>query len=184
MVTMTKPTEPPVLYTIGHSNRSIEEFVRLLEENGIRHVVDVRKLPGSNRYPQFNENALAASLGEAGVEFSRSEPLTGRRPVSREVAPEINGWWENRSFHNYADHALSAQFRDALDELLIAGAKHATAVMCSEAVWWRCHRRIIADHLMARDAAVTHIMAPGSSPAATLPEGAVLNPETGVTYPA
>lgn len=172
------------LCTIGHSNRSIEEFIALLEENEVEHVVDVRRLPGSRRYPQFDEDALARSLGDAGIELRRSEPLTGRRPVSREVPPELNGWWENRKLHNYADHALSAQFRDAVTELLALGEAQRTTVMCSEAVWWRCHRRIIADHLLARDAAVTHIVAPGNAMPATLSGGAVLDPDWGVVYPA
>lgn len=172
------------LCMIGHSNRSIEEFMALLEQNAIEHVVDVRKLPGSSRYPSFNADSLATSLGDAGVEFGRSEPLTGRRPVSHDVPPEVNGWWENRSFHNYADHALSADFRAGLADLLVLGGTARTAVMCSEAVWWRCHRRIIADHLLAREVAVDHIMGPGSVSPATLSLGAVLEPELGVVYPA
>lgn len=172
------------LSTIGHSNRSIDEFVSLLEAHAIGHVVDVRKLAGSRRYPQFNADALAESLADRSIAFSRNEGLTGRRPVSRDVPSEVNGWWENRSFHNYADHALSAQFGTALGELRALGESVHAAVMCSEAVWWRCHRRIIADHLIAGGATVEHVMGPGPAATATLSSGAVRDPERGVVYPA
>ncbi|WP_152176342.1 DUF488 domain-containing protein, partial [Mycobacterium tuberculosis] len=106
---------------------------------------------GSRRYPQFDQEALAASLRDAGIGYRRAEGLTGRRPVSRDVPFETNAWWQNRSFHNYADHALSTDFEVALDDLRAEGQLRRVTVMCSESVWWRCHRRIIADHLLARD---------------------------------
>ncbi|CAL8897620.1 hypothetical protein KVA01_06460 [Kocuria varians] len=175
-------TEP--LFTIGHSTRSIEEFLDLLRDSGVTRVVDVRKLPGSRRYPQFGEDALAASLRAEGIRLERLPALTGRRPVSRTVPFETNTWWQNRSFHNYADHALSLDFRDALGELIGMAAGHRCAVMCSEAVWWRCHRRIIADHLLARDLTVQHIMGPGHVDPAQLSAGAVLGDDGAVSYPA
>jgi uncharacterized protein (DUF488 family) len=98
------------VFTIGHSTRALDGFLSLLGEAGIDLVVDVRKLPGSRRYPHFDADALAGSLREAGVGYERFEPLTGRRPVSRDVPFETNAWWQNRSFHNYADHALSSEF--------------------------------------------------------------------------
>ena len=170
------------ILTIGHSTRTLAEFTDLLEWNGVGHVVDVRRLPGSARYPHFDHEALGAALADLDIALTRSEPLTGRRPVSTTVPFEVNAWWDNRSFHNYADHALSDEFRDALAALRAAAGARPTAVMCSEAVWWRCHRRIIADHLIAAGEPVGHIMAPGKVVPAVLSAGAV--PDAGrVTYP-
>jgi len=171
------------IFTVGHSNRAVEQLVGLLHGSGVELVVDVRRLPGSSRYPQFDQAALARSLSAAGIGFSRSAGLTGRRPVSRDVPFEVNGWWQNRSFHNYADHALSAQFRDALAELREVARTRRTAVMCSEAVWWRCHRRIIADHLLAAGEDVRHILGETSVDAAQLSDGAVVDDDGRVTYP-
>lgn len=170
-------------FTVGHSNRSLEEFLGLLDENAVELVVDVRRLPGSSKHPQFDEDALAASLGERGIDMVRSPSLTGRRPVSKTIAFEVNAWWQNRSFHNYADHALSDEFRDGLEELRSWGADGPVAVMCAEAVWWRCHRRIIADHLLAAGEPVQHIMGPGTTTEAKLSDGAVVRDGGAVTYP-
>jgi uncharacterized protein (DUF488 family) len=145
--------------------------------------VDVRRLPGSTRYPQFNADALSQALEQVGIGFRRAQSLTGRRPVSHDVPFEVNAWWENRSFHNYADHALSEAFRQGLDELRDWGRDRRPAVMCSEAVWWRCHRRIIADHLLARGEDVRHILGPGHVDAAQLSAGAVVSADGRVTYP-
>jgi uncharacterized protein (DUF488 family) len=171
------------VFTIGHSNRTFDEFAELLRESGIALVVDVRRLPGSRRHPQFDEDALGAALADRGVGFRRAEGLTGRRPVSTDVPDAVNAWWENRSFHNYADHALSGGFRDALARLREWGAATRTAVMCSEAVWWRCHRRIIADHLLAHGEEVIHILGPNRVEAARLSAGAVVGDDLVVTYP-
>ncbi len=170
-------------FTIGHSNRSLEEFIELLQEGGIEQVVDVRKLPGSNKYPHFNADTLAASLSEAGIDFIRSAPLTGRRPVSKDVSFEVNAWWENRSFHNYADYALSAEFSAGLAELIKQEPARRVALMCSEAVWWRCHRRIIADHLLAHDENVHHIVGKNQIKPAELSSGALIGSDKSVTYP-
>jgi len=172
------------IFTIGHSDRSIGGFIGLLRGADIGLVVDVRKLPGSARHPHFNQDALAASLEEEGIGYRHSPGLTGRRPVSRTVPKEVNGWWTNRSFHNYADHALSEEFQDALEELRHEGRSHRLAVMCSEAVWWRCHRRIIADHLLARGEDVLHIVDGGEPRPAVLSEGAVIEEDGSVRYPA
>ncbi|MBD8042710.1 DUF488 domain-containing protein [Arthrobacter sp. Sa2BUA2] len=174
----------PPIFTIGHSNRPLDEFLELLQESAIEQVADVRKLPGSKKYPQFNNDALEVSLAEHGIKLIRLEALTGRRPVNKDVPFEVNAWWENRSFHNYADHALSAEFREALAALLGTSASSRTALMCSEAVWWRCHRRIIADHLLVRDAEVCHILGKGQVKPAELSAGAVVDADRGLTYPA
>ncbi|MDN6527832.1 MAG: DUF488 domain-containing protein [Brevibacterium sp.] len=170
--------------TIGHSNHSLEEFTDLLVENAAEVVVDVRKLPGSNKNPQFNADTLVDELAESGIELRRLEGLTGRRPVNHEIDFEVNGWWKNRSFHNYADHALTEEFRTDFDTLLTWGAKSRCVLMCSEAVWWRCHRRIIADTLLAHDFPVTHIMGKNQVSAAELSAGAVVDSDRSVTYPA
>lgn len=170
-------------FTVGHSNRAADEFLALLNDNGIQELVDVRKLPGSKRYPQFNADQLADSLSKNQIGFRRYSGLTGRRPVDHNISFDTNAWWQNRSFHNYADHALSDEFSQALQALLQTGADRVTAVMCSEAVWWRCHRRIIADYLLAREQSVMHIMGPGQSMAATLSAGAVPQADGTVLYP-
>ncbi|QGU06900.1 hypothetical protein COCCU_04770 [Corynebacterium occultum] len=171
------------IFTIGHSTRTLAEFTELLAAAAVRELVDVRKLPGSRRYPHFNDDVLARELPESGISYRRVEALTGRRPVSRTVDFKVNGFWENRSFHNYADHALSEEFKTALRQLIDAAQGSPTAIMCSEAVWWRCHRRIIVDHLLAAGQDVRHIMGPGNTTAATLTAGAVIDDQGQVTYP-
>lgn len=171
-------------FTIGHSTRTIAEFIDLLRASHVDLVVDVRKLAGSARYPQFDQDALSASLDDAGIGYRRAAGLTGRRPVSKDAAFEVNAWWQNRSFHNYADYALSGDFDSALTELRAWGSSARLAVMCSEAVWWRCHRRIIADHLLAQDEQVWHIVGAGHVDSAQLSDGAVVGPDARVTYPA
>lgn len=172
------------IFTIGHSNRYLTDFVALLNEQSIQHVVDVRKLPGSKRYPQFNEDTLAEGLSQHQIDFSRSQGLTGRRKVSQDVTFETNAWWQNRSFHNYADHALTTTFHNALADLTETAAQYRTAIMCSEAVWWRCHRRIIADYLLAAGHRVEHIMGPDQLMTAELSAGAVPHSDGAVLYPA
>ena len=169
-------------FTIGHSNRELDEFLQMLTEHRIETVVDVRKLAGSRRYPRFNADNLAGVLASRAIELARFEGLTGRRPVSKTVPFETNAWWQNRSFHNYADHALSAEFAEALQGLLDLGHETRMAIMCAEAVWWRCHRRIIADYLLAAGEQVRHLLGPGSATSAQMSEGAVLARAT-VIYP-
>lgn len=170
-------------FTIGHSTRTLEEFTDLLETHDIRLVVDVRKLAGSARFPQFDADTLGAHLATRGIELRRIEALTGRRGVSHTVPFEVNSWWHNRSFHNYADHALSAEFRDGLAQLREWGHATPSALMCAEAVWWRCHRRIISDHLIAHEETVLHIMGPGDAKPAELSAGAQIDAAHRVTYP-
>lgn len=169
-------------FTVGHSDRPIDAFIALLRSAGIENVVDVRRLPGSRRHPQFDEDSLRESLGAASIRLDRIAELGGRRPVSHVVPFETNAFWQNRSFHNYADHALSEEFRTGLDRLLTLGRERRTTVMCSEAVWWRCHRRIIADHLLARGEEVFHLMGQERRQPAEFTEGAVVD-GTDVVYP-
>ena len=170
-------------FTVGHSTRSVAEFVELLRAGEVSLVVDIRTVPRSRTNPQYNLDALGEALGAYQIGHCRIAELGGLRKRVREVPAEVNGWWSNRSFHNYADHALSDDFRRGLEELVALGRERRVATMCSEAVWWRCHRRIVADHLLARGEAVFHLMGEGRVEPARLSEGARL--ERGVlTYPA
>ncbi|TPI11227.1 DUF488 domain-containing protein [Mesorhizobium sp. B4-1-3] len=169
-------------FTVGHSNRTIEEFIDILRQGRIGIVVDVRRLPGSRAYPQFDSERLAASLAEAQIAYEIVAPLGGRRGKVDGVSPETNGAWRNQSFHNYADYALSAQFRGGLDRLLAIRTRRC-AIMCSEAVWWRCHRRVIADYLLARGEEVFHLMGNGRVEKAVPTAGAVLRDDGSVIYP-
>lgn len=169
-------------FTVGHSDRSLEGFLELLRESGIDRVVDVRRLPGSRRYPWFDQEPLAEALEAQNIAYHHEPALTGRRPRQPDIPDDVNGFWENRSFHNYADFALSDEFRDGLARLRAAEGVR-PALMCSEAVWWRCHRRIIADHLLAQGERVAHIMGPGKTTDAELTGGALVHPDGRVTYP-
>lgn len=172
-----------MIVTVGHSTHPLDEFVALLQGAEVTEIADVRRLPGSNRYPWFNEDALAHSLADSEIGYRRIPQLTGRRTRQRDVSDEVNGIWRNRSFHNYADYALGDEFAAGLDELISAAAHGRVAVMCSEAVWWRCHRRIIADHLLACEIEVVHLMPDGRLDKARLTPGAVVD-RGRVEYPA
>jgi uncharacterized protein (DUF488 family) len=173
----------PPFYTIGHSNRNLEEFTALLTDAGIEVLVDVRTVPRSRANPQFNQTSLPEDLARFKIEYTRMEALGGLRSKSKTVERDVNGFWENASFHNYADHALTEDFDRGLRELIELGHKRPCAIMCSEAVWWRCHRRIIADHLIARGEEVFHIMGLGRLTPASLTPGAVVEDSGKVVYP-
>lgn len=172
----------PTFYTIGHSTLELDEFLASLHKASIECVVDVRRLPGSSRYPQFNQDALRQSLQAAGIRYCHLAGLTGRRG-RQPVDPAINAGWQNQSFHNYADHALQPEFATAFAELLQLGQRQRVAILCAEAVWWRCHRRIIADHLLAAGQQVLHIMGPRTE-AARLTPFARTGPDGSLSYPA
>ena len=173
----------PPIYTIGHSTRSIPEFCDLLRRGPVELVVDVRTVPRSRRNPQYNEDVLGGELLPYQVSYCRIADLGGLRARSSAIAPEVNGFWENQSFHNYADYALSDQFADALGQLLHISATRRCAIMCAEAVWWRCHRRIIADYLLARGRAVLHLLGADRIDPARLTPGAEIE-DGKVLYPA
>ncbi len=170
--------------TIGHSTRTLPDFIGLLGGSGVGMVVDVRKIPGSARCPQFDQDTLSTALGAAGIGYVHAKGLGGRRPVSLDVPYETNGWWQNRSFHNYADYALTADFAHAFGELRDLGRTSPAALMCAESVWWRCHRRIIADHLLAHGEDVRHILGHDHVEMAQMSSGAVVGPGGWVNYPA
>jgi uncharacterized protein (DUF488 family) len=178
------PAALPIL-TIGHSTRSIAEFVELLRLGGGTMVVDVRTVPRSRRNPQYNEDVLGGELAPYQVAYARIPALGGLRGRSSGISPEVNGFWENQSFHNYADYAFSDQFADALAELIALGTLHRCAIMCAEAVWWRCHRRIIADYLIARGVTVFHLMGPDRvEPARITSAAEIRGPEIAYPMPA
>jgi uncharacterized protein (DUF488 family) len=173
-----------VLLTVGHSNRSIEDFVALLRENGVQHLVDVRAFPRSRVNPQFNVDTLPLELGRIDISYQHAAALGGRRRQSVSIPRDVNGFWTHESFHNYADYALSVEFRGGLMSLLEIAKTRVTAVMCSEAVWWRCHRRIITDYLLVQGADVMHILAPQRTEPARLTNGAAPRPDGSIMYPA
>lgn len=171
------------IFTIGHSTRSIEEFVDVLRSGPADFVVDVRTVPKSRRNPQYNEDVLAGELAPYQLGYTRIAALGGLRGKVRDIPPELNGFWENQSFHNYADYALSDEFVAALDDLLALGSARRSAIMCAEAVWWRCHRRIISDYLLARGRMVLHLMGGGRVEPARLTPGAKVE-DGRIVYPA
>ncbi|MEX4002142.1 DUF488 family protein [Paraburkholderia sp. EG285A] len=170
-------------FTIGHSDRDLDEFIVLLRGVDIGMLADVRKMPKSRNNPQFNEAALPAALAAFGISYEHEAALGGLRGKARDVPVDVNGFWKNRSFHHYADYALSEEFHAGLDHLIERGRESRCVFMCSEAVWWRCHRRIIADYLIARGETVFHIMGEGRLAPATLTAGAVALPNGEVVYP-
>ncbi len=163
--------EMPPIYTIGHSTRTIPEFASLLQAGGVQLVVDIRTVPRSRTNPKYNLDALAAELEPYQIGHKRIAELGGLRKKS-EVEPSVNGLWRNQSFHNYADYALSPSFRLGLAALLQDAEERPTAIMCAEAVWWRCHRRIVADYLMLAGRTVLHLMGENTVTPATMTPGA------------
>jgi uncharacterized protein (DUF488 family) len=164
-----------VIYTIGHGARDIDTFLELLDLSGIRRLVDVRTAPGSQKHPHFGRDALEASLASRGIEYVWRKEMGGwrkARPGSRHKAIRSAG------FRGYADHMETAEFREARDWLIGTSAEVPTAVMCAESLWWRCHRRMLADGLLAAGCQVAHIMEGGRRdphrlhPAARLQDGA------------
>jgi uncharacterized protein (DUF488 family) len=149
---------PRDIWTVGHSTRSIEEFLALLQENQIDAVADVRQFPGSRRYPQFSHAQLSASLDEVGIKYFHLPELGGRR---KPLPDSPNTRWRNAAFRGYADYMMTPEFRAGMDRLLDIAKQFRTAIMCAEAVWWRCHRSLVADYLKARGHAVWNIMSAG-----------------------
>ena len=153
------------VFTIGHSTRAAEEFVALLRENAVDLLVDVRRFPMSRRYPHFNRDELAAALRAAGIDYLHAEVLGGRRSPRKDSR---NTAWRNAQFRGYADHMDTPDYRAAVAELVKRAETRIQAVMCAEAVPWRCHRNLLADALVARGIEVRHIIQPGKADAHTL----------------
>lgn len=156
----TGGSEGVKVWTVGHSTRGLEDFLGLLSEYGIEAVADVRRFPGSRKHPHFSREQLSGSLASAGVEYLHIPELGGRR---RPLADSRNTVWRSESFRGYADHMETEQFRTGAARLVELAGRRRTAVMCSEAVWWRCHRALIADFLKAGGVGVEHILSPDKS---------------------
>jgi uncharacterized protein (DUF488 family) len=151
---------PRTIYTIGHSNRTLEAFITLLLPFKIETVVDVRQFPGSRKYPQFNKDALEISLPQNGIEYIHLIDLGGRRKPNPD---SFNTAWKHPAFRSYADYMETDQFKTAILTLENIAERSITAYMCSEAVWWSCHRSMISDYLKVKGWKVEHIMVKGKA---------------------
>jgi uncharacterized protein (DUF488 family) len=158
MITNMASCELPGIWTVGHSTRTADDFVNILEAHQIERLVDVRSFPGSRRYPQFSKNNLSSCLHERNINYHHLPSLGGRRQPRKD---SDNTAWKNLSFRAYADYMESDEFRKGIKELLELARESRTAIMCAEAVWWRCHRSLIADYLKANGALVIHIIDAG-----------------------
>lgn len=181
--TLVRQTVTLPFCTIGHSNRTLPEFVGLLNDAHIGALVDIRKMPRSRANPLFNEETLPDALAAFGISYEHVAALGGLRGKARTLPRDVNGFWTNESFHNYADYALSDTFRAGLDHLIDVGRERRCVIMCSEAVWWRCHRRIVSDYLIASEKTVLHIMGRGRLEPAHLTPGAVIQLGRTIVYP-
>lgn len=169
--------------TIGHSNRTVDTVINMLREANINIVVDVRSFPKSRSTPDFNDDTFPKVLVEHGIDYLHMLALGGRRPKQPDIDEETNGYWKVRGFHNYADYALGSDFQQAFRKLVNLGRDQSVVLMCSEAVWWRCHRRIITDYLLLNGYEVLHLMAPGRSQKARPTESAKWREDRTIVYP-
>jgi uncharacterized protein (DUF488 family) len=175
--------EMNLVFTVGHSTRSLPEFTELLRSERVDMVVDVRSMPRSRRNPEYNIDCLPASLTDSKIGYEHIAELGGRRGKTRGVPQHTNGFWENQSFHNYADFAFASEsFAAGLAKVIKLSAQRRCAILCAEAVWWRCHRRIIADYLIAQGHTVLHLMAANHVVVGQLTSGAELRGDR-VVYP-
>ncbi len=178
---MASPAAPMRVYTIGHSTHSLDRLVELLAEHGVSRLVDIRTAPRSRRTPQFNQERLRRELPPAGIDYLHLPELGGWR--SPRPDSEVNAGWRNRSFRGYADHMGSEEFAAGLARLSEAATERPTAAMCAEGPWWRCHRRLVADALVAQGRAVCHIGPDGRLAPHELTEFAVVAEGGRLTYP-
>lgn len=162
------------IWTIGHSSHPLEHFLSLLRQHQIEVLVDVRRFPGSRTFPHFRRENLERELAAVGIEYRWLEDLGGRRSSAVGSGPSPNRGWRNKSFRNYADYMMTVEFRAACDDLLRIALSRRTAIMCSESVFWRCHRRLISDYVTALGGMVEHIFPNGQAKPHTLTERAVI----------
>jgi uncharacterized protein (DUF488 family) len=170
-------------FTIGHSVRPLDVFVGLLKNADVRLVVDVRTIPRSRTNPQYNGDTLPSSLPGFQIAYEHIAELGGRRGRQPNVPPVMNGFWQNESFHNYADYAMGEDFRAALGRLRQLGHSERCAIMCAETLWWQCHRRIISDYLIAAGEIVFHILGPDDVAQAVMTPAAKPGADGVLTYP-
>ena len=172
-----------IVYTVGHSTRPLEQFVMVLRSFDVSAVIDIRTIPRSRTNPQYNLETLPGELSHFGIEHFQIAELGGLRKKSRTIPEETNAYWVNRSFHNYADYALTQEFSYGLQRLIDISKTKRCAIMCAEAVWWRCHRRIVADYLLTRHVEVIHILDAQKAASAVLTPAAVLISGSCLSYP-
>lgn len=168
------------VWTIGHSTHPQAELVELLTLHGIEQVADIRSVPRSRRHPQYERDELARWLPQHGISYAHLPRLGGWKRAERNSP---NGAWLNHSFRGYADYALGAEFALGVDELLALAAARRTAMMCSEALWWRCHRRLVADRIVVAGGTVQHIGSHGRASTHTLTSFAAIDQDGRITYP-
>jgi len=173
------PTEAPVIYTIGHSTRSADEFVEICRAHGIQAIADVRLIPKSRRYPHFNDEQMTVWLPKAGIRYVPFKQLGGRRRARKD---SINLGWRNESFRGYADFMQTEAFAHGVNKLTALAADQPTATMCAEAVPWRCHRSLISDALLVRGWRVMDVTSEGKATPHKLTPFAKVVGET-ITYP-
>lgn len=173
-----RSAERPIIFTIGHSTREFDEVVAMLQRNGVTRLVDIRSFPSSRTFPQWNGEAIEAAL-PAGIVYRWLRELGGRRHTRAGVASR-NGWWRVKAFRDYADYMASEPFAAGLAQLLDEAARGVPAIMCSEAVPWRCHRRLVTDAALAAGVEVTHIMSTDRTERAQLTPAARI--ENGVLF--
>ena len=173
----------PRVYTIGHSSRLMAELTQLLKAKGVDLVVDVRRFPRSRRHPRFNIETLPAALAADQIGYRHLEALGGRRRRSLAADASPNTGWREEGFRNYADYAMTAPFQVALDVVIAMAEARTSAIMCAEALWWQCHRRIISDYLLVRGIDVIHILGSGETQPAALTQGAEPQADGTVHYP-
>lgn len=169
--------------TIGHSNRSLDEFIGMLQGAKIDLLLDVRSFPRSRKNPAFNIDSLPEHLARYQISYRHLPQLGGRRPLQRAIDPQKNAWWTMQSFHNYADYALSPAFSQALEQVIALAKTNHICLMCAEAVWWRCHRRIISDYLLIKECRVEHLISPNKKQPAFLSAGALPTADGKLVYP-
>ena len=175
---MTNP-----FFTIGHSTRPRDVFIDLLQDADVSVVADVRAIPRSRANPQYNGESLSVSLPAAQIGYVHMAELGGRRGRQRNVPQDTNAFWKNESFHNYADYAMGEEFHAALERLQHLGHSERCAIMCAETLWWRCHRRIISDYLIAAGEGVFHIIGPDHIAPAFMTRAATLGANGALAYP-
>lgn len=146
------------IFTVGHSTKTIDIFIQMLQSFDVNAVVDIRTVPRSRTNPQYNLDVLPELLAPSDISYYQITNLGGLRKKSETVPDDLNAYWENQSFHNYADYAFSEEFEEGLNQLLTLVATKRCAIMCAEVLWWRFHRRIVADYLVSRGREVFHIM--------------------------
>ncbi len=180
---MRRKLDPMTIYTVGHSTRSAAELIGLLADAGVDFLVDVRAFPRSRTNPQFNVDSLPTALALAGIGYRHLKALGGRRGRQDLGFASPNGYWQVGAFRNYADYALTPGFKAGLAELLALARSHTCAVMCAEALWYRCHRRIVTDYLLTAGFDVVHILGADKNQPARLTPGAEPRPDGALHYP-